>query len=188
MGNLLQASLDAGEDPEVWLRWCEERGVIPVSLERVKQGYRVQVDCRDDDLWDSLPGSVELHQDVGTVLQAGDDWEAAVEVVPGNFFPVTQDCIDGTCECIYELAGVKSQLKPCRFAAGVMFSSNGLSLRNMYVLTGVCRGFKIVDAGCNTSYCCSNYSSITTGVAAEKMDEKVPVSYTHLTLPTICSV
>ena len=35
----------------------------------------------------------------------------------GTDVPVYQQCVDGSCSCVYMIKGIKSQLRPCRFAA-----------------------------------------------------------------------
>ena len=42
-----------------------------------------------------------------------------------------------------------------------------------YVLTGVCRGFRILDKDCNVAYFCENYASVTKGEFNVEMSEKI---------------
>ena len=47
----------------------------------------------------------------------------------GQVVNVYQDCLNGTCKCIYSIGGIDSQLKPCRFAGVILMGPEELSVR-----------------------------------------------------------
>ena len=63
-------------------------------------------------------------------------------------------------------------MKPCRFAAAV-YSFDVVTERDWYVVTGVCRGFRIVDKDCATAYYCENYATVTKGALYDEMSDKI---------------
>lgn len=83
----------------------------------------------------------------------------SIRVYPDQFLHVKDSCKDGSCSCLYLLDGIPSPLKPCRFAS-VIWVSGMFSEEDNFVLSGVCRGFKIVDSDLDLSYSMRNYSSI----------------------------
>ena len=95
-----------------------------------------------------------------------------MEVVPGNWVPIWQDCADHVCSCVYILEGEHCQLKPCQFAASIL-QFKGVTWDDMYVLTGIYRGFRIVDHGCEASYYCSNYDSLVGSKFSGDMTERI---------------
>lgn len=74
-----------------------------------------------------------------------------VRVYDGQYLHVNQGCVTGDCTCIYYLDGVPSKMKPCRVAA-TMYVENFWSEDDLFVLTGMCRGFHIVDGFPDLSY------------------------------------
>lgn len=83
----------------------------------------------------------------------------SVQVYSGQFIHVKRSCMDGVCDCLHILDGVPAQLHPCRVAA-LMYKYRLLGEENMFVLTGLCRGFHILDSDVQLAYSRSNYSSI----------------------------
>ena len=163
-------------------------GFPPVSGECLRQsairvfknqnGYgETEVILNDTNDWEDLPEFVGMTDDVSTCEAVAGYHNCGVpvyciEIVPGSYVPVFHHCIAGICHCVYILQGSVTQLKPCRFAAQ-MGSFENIEKRDWFVLTGVCRGFRIIDKGCNTAYFCENYSSITKGAFKDEMTEKV---------------
>lgn len=96
----------------------------------------------------------------------------SVRVYENQYLHVKQECLDGTCSCIYYLDGIQSHINPCRLAA-VMFISDLWSDSDMWVLTGVCRGFKVVDGQPNISYRVRNYNTILSPEMKEKMQNNL---------------
>lgn len=72
----------------------------------------------------------------------------SVKVYDDQFLHVKHCCHTGSCSCVYYLDGVPSPLKPCRIAA-LMVGARMFSEEDTFVLSGVCRGFKIVDNDVN---------------------------------------
>ena len=87
----------------------------------------------------------------------------------GSVVEVYDACVNGTCECLYEIEGVRSQLKPCRFAAIVFLSGREWASKYVDLVWAVTDGFPIVDTEVN-EYECENYSSITSEPNSLKMD------------------
>ena len=83
-----------------------------------------------------------------------------------NVYP---DCSSGTCTCTYYIGGVKSQLKPCRFASFIL--TNDAEFHDKYIdlLWYVTDGCPIVDSAVD-SYECNNYLSITCPENVVKMN------------------
>ena len=82
------------------------------------------------------------------------------------------DCISGQCECRHLIGDVPAQLKPCR-AAKFLFGPGALDSVSdqdrLFLWQGLMNGFKIVDDGCDASYVCKNYDSITGDEFKEEM-------------------
>ena len=87
----------------------------------------------------------------------------------GRPIKVFPECVSGTCDCVYMLEGVVSQLKPCRFASIIL--TNDL-LREKYtdLLGLITDGFPVVDSPVQ-AYECVNYSSITDPAVKPMMDK-----------------
>lgn len=101
------------------------------------------------------------------------DYVFSVKVYSNQFLHVTTCCHTGRCNCIYYLNYIQSQLKPCRLAA-MMVKNNLLSDRDFFILTGICRGFKIVDDDTDDlSYVGENYTSILKGDMYKQMCKTV---------------
>lgn len=96
----------------------------------------------------------------------------SVKVYTGQYLHVTEFCVQGSCQCIYFLDNIPHVLKPCRFAAS-MYLSDGYGKNEMFVLSGMCRGFRVVDGTPNISYSASNYKSILQEGMREKMDDTI---------------
>lgn len=95
------------------------------------------------------------------ILQS--DYVFSVKVYSNQFLHVTSRCQTGDCNCIYYLDYIQSHLKPCRVAA-MMVKNNLMSNKDFFVLTGICRGFKIIDKDpVDLSYFRENYTSILKG-------------------------
>ena len=162
-----------------WENKCRRLGISPVGVS-VGQGGRTRVEfsCIHDSLWESLPEFVSVTTNACVLSRCVGNYHcvrpiAAVEVAPGSWVPVGQDCVDGVCGCVYVLEGVVTQLMPCRFAAKVIAFGDKVTEDDMTVLTGVCRGFRIVDHGCNASYYCDNYASLLGGKFKGDMSERI---------------
>lgn len=89
-------------------------------------------------------------------------YKYSVKVYDDQYLHITNRCHAGTCNCIYYLDYIPSLLKPCRIAA-MLASYELLSPDDLFVLTGVCQGFKIIDKDVKLSYSRANYKSILTG-------------------------
>ena len=127
--------------------------------------------------WDLLPKYVGMTTEVSVCRQFVKMYDCitplcCIEVIPGNYIPVFNACLSGCCDCVYILQGVVTQLRPCQFAA-YMLSFDSVCCDDWIVLTGVCRGFRIVDKDCSTAYYCENYVSLTQGQFSEEMTDKV---------------
>lgn len=114
----------------------------------------------------------------------------SVKVYEEQYLHVTDRCHAGTCSCVYYLDYIPTLLKPCRFAAQLSHYEL-LSLEDMFVLTGICQGFKIVDKDVTLSYSRSNYKSILTGDMYEQMcktinDELQSGQISQLSTPATC--
>lgn len=83
----------------------------------------------------------------------------SVKVYENQFLNVKRCCQTGTCTCVYYLDGIPSPLKPCRIAA-LMAEKYMFSDEDSFVLSGVCRGFRIVDDDVDLHYSVGNYKSI----------------------------
>lgn len=83
----------------------------------------------------------------------------SVKIYTDQYLHVKGSCRNGSCSCLYLLDGVPSPLKPCRFAC-LMWDMKMFSSEDLFVLNGVCKGFKIVDDDVNLSYSLHNYKSI----------------------------
>ena len=65
-----------------------------------------------------------------------------------------------------------AQLKPCRVAAAVS-ELGAFSEADLFCLTGVCRGFLIVDDDFDQNYFCRNYGSITDSIYTDVMTDNL---------------
>ena len=77
--------------------------------------------------------------------------------------PIYQNCILGTCDCLFTIGSSATQLKPCR-AAQFLFGPTALDsipdTERDFLWAGLNNGFAIVDADCPSTYYCENYDSI----------------------------
>lgn len=96
----------------------------------------------------------------------------SVRVYDSQYLHITHKCLKGGCSCYYFLDGIPLMLHPCRLAA-LLFHHRLFSQDDMFVLSGLCRGFKIVDPGTNTEYKMDNYKSILSGSMRSQMSESV---------------
>lgn len=87
----------------------------------------------------------------------------------GRVVNVYNTCAYGVCDCVHMLDGVKSQLRPCRFA----YLLYGGFVKNVsaheLIYNGICDGFRIVDREVE-GYSCSNYASILSDTSKNAMD------------------
>ena len=88
----------------------------------------------------------------------------------GQEVVVFEDCTRGTCKCVYDIGGITSQLKPCRFASIILNSEYPLVDEYLNLLWYVTDGCPIVEREID-SYECENYLSITEPGNKEKMDK-----------------
>ena len=160
-----------------WMGKSQRLRVAPIHCSENKHGgRRVEFSCIHDELWESLPEYVSISADKGVLnlckLRFGGPTPVcAVEMAPGAWLPVLPSCLSGTCRCVFVLEGETTQLRPCQFAASVWGMGVSVSLDDMMVLTGVCRGFRIVDHGCNASYFSKNYPSLLQGHFKGEMND-----------------
>lgn len=97
------------------------------------------------------------------------DYRFSVRVYDNQYLHIGSRCHTGECDCVYYLDFVQTQLKPCRIAA-LIASMNDYSADNLFVLNGVCRGFRIVDENVEKlSYTRDNYNSILKGDMYKQM-------------------
>ena len=87
----------------------------------------------------------------------------------GTTVKVFDDCVIGTCSCVYYVGNCRNQLKPCRFASILILG--GLDREKVFsdLLDNVVDGFPIVDAEV-LPYECVNYNSILTPDNKSAMD------------------
>ena len=88
----------------------------------------------------------------------------------GRVVEIYQECVDGSCSCNNIIGESHCNLRPCR--VGEFLFSGKCSLPAAYVYkiwNGLCDGFKIVDEGCDPTYDCENYLSISTGPFRKEM-------------------
>lgn len=96
----------------------------------------------------------------------------SVKIYDDQYLHIHQGCVDGTCSCLHFLDGVPNKMKPCRVAATMLI--NGFWSRDdLFVLTGLCRGFKILDGSPDISYEIPNYKSILQKEARLKMNGNI---------------
>lgn len=96
----------------------------------------------------------------------------SVRIYKGQYLHVKQECALGTCTCIYYLDSIPVLLKPCRLSA--LLHKYGLnSADDMFVLEGLCRGFRVIDENVDISYSRDNYSSILNGSMHNQMCDTV---------------
>ena len=74
----------------------------------------------------------------------------SIDSIPIVFY-VKVDCMKGTCDCIYLLAGTVCQLKPCRFFSE-LFGRGETDIDACFILQSVVFGFKVIDEGFLASY------------------------------------
>ena len=79
-------------------------------------------------------------------------------------------CRAGKCVCVYDIAGIKSQLRPCRFASIILDPKLGVSDSYLDLLWYITDGCPIVDSDVE-SYECQNYLSITEEKNRKKIDD-----------------
>lgn len=96
----------------------------------------------------------------------------SVEVYKDQFMHVKLQCVRGDCDCLHILDGVPTVLHPCRVAA-LMYKYKMYSSNDLFVLTGLCRGFRILDPGVDISYALKNYSSILEPAMYKQMCETI---------------
>lgn len=87
------------------------------------------------------------------------DYMFSVRVYEDQFLHVRWPCVQGICDCLHILDGVPAMLHPCRVAA-IMYVHGMFAAEDYSVLTGLCRGFPILDSGVKLSYFKENYKSI----------------------------
>lgn len=96
----------------------------------------------------------------------------SVKVYQGQYLYIADLCVQGSCQCIYFLDGIPHIVKPCRFAASLYIKASH-SENDIFVLTGICRGFHVLDCMPDLGYSASDYNSITRGDMKDKMDSTV---------------
>lgn len=120
------------------------------------------------------------------------DYLFSVRIYYGQYLHVGTRCHMGDCECIYYLDFVQTQLRPCRIAA-IIASMGNYSLDDLFILNGVCRGFRIIDAGvADLCYARDNYNSILKGDMYNQMCQTITREVSEglispIQSPSICS-
>ena len=104
-----------------------------------------------------------------------------VLVAPHKHMPLFTACFEGTCCCVYILNGVNTQLRPCRCCAMCALDATPTE-DDLFILTGLCQGFNILDSNCELQYLCNNYGSMkdasgemTASVLDERSSGKITV-------------
>ena len=141
-------------------------------------GMCVEIGEMGNDFWENLTDRVSIDVTSRSRLEYSELFScelpvAVVVVGPECYLPVFQSCVEGICQCRYVLSGAVCQLRPCRFSAAVLGFKADVTADDLYVLTCACRGVRIVDHGCESSYSCENYSSITGKKFCQEMTCKV---------------
>ena len=62
-------------------------------------------------------------------------------------FVVTRDCLRGTCACIHTIAGMQTQLRPCRVFTE-LFMRGETDMDWALILAGVVFGFRVINRDC----------------------------------------
>ena len=70
--------------------------------------------------------------------------------VPMNLL-VSMDCNRGICDCVLKIMNIRCQLKPCRLFCELFFRGS-VDCDYLYLLTGVCFGFRVIDGGFSGMY------------------------------------
>ena len=104
--------------------------------------------------------------------------------------PIFESCLLGTCLCKHFISGVRAQLRPCR-AFAECYCRGGVDPDWDYILRGICFGFKVIDAVCNSSYNLENYNSILKKGVSEVMSIKLNKELeeemiTRVAVPCVC--
>lgn len=76
----------------------------------------------------------------------------------GVVIDVYEACASGICSCVYCHGGVRSQLKPCRFAWIIIREGFDIPHETKLLYSGIVDGFPIVDSPIEP-YDCKNYNS-----------------------------
>ena len=92
-------------------------------------------------------------------------------LVEGNII-IYGTCLQGECDCRYEVSGATCQIKPCRVYAEAMCRGD-TDPDWEYILRGACFGYRVIDTDCMSSSFQSNYSSITKGETGKLMNDRV---------------
>lgn len=100
------------------------------------------------------------------------DYVISVKVYENQYLHVTSRCHTGHCNCMFFLDGIPTKLKPCRFAAIIWFNDMS-SEKDLFILEGICRGFRVVDPDTELSYSVDNYSSILKGDTQLQMSKVI---------------
>lgn len=125
--------------------WSDPELVVARAALIQDGGRMVDVRVYDDSFWENLCEYVSIDRscdscEAYSLLQGCGVPMGLVEVGKFCYLPVFDDCIKGTCACVYRLCGAVCQIKPCRFAAAVMGFGDIVSYDDLYVLTSACRG------------------------------------------------
>lgn len=86
-------------------------------------------------------------------------------------FNVGNNCINGTCQCVHYIGGVRTQLKPCRFFTELLLKGT-LDPDWKYLLWGVTFGFEIINPDCPAQYG-NNSSNIKSPIFREIINDKL---------------
>ena len=114
---------------------------------------------------------LEMVDLVVPILKSGQEDEPLVSVISpnGTTVNVFNACVEGMCNCSYEIEGCKVQLRPCRFASIICNEVCSWSINRLSLLFCITDGFPIVDEEV-PSYSCENYNSILEPAAKQQMD------------------
>lgn len=127
-------------------------------------GVSGQCDVQDGGVVDNLA--------VSAVKNSAGVTDSLVCITPvsskGVSINIYRSCVEGSCQCLYELGGNATQLKPCRFGS-LIFVNRDPSENEVKVFESILHGVDIVSSEVD-AYECENYNSILEQGNKRKMD------------------
>ena len=87
----------------------------------------------------------------------------------GQEVNIFNECLNGTCSCVYIIGDIVSQLKPCRFTSIILLECERWADQYLELLWLITDGCPIVDSEVEP-YDCKNYASITCSEVRSSMD------------------
>ena len=82
------------------------------------------------------------------------------------------NCLQGTCACVFNIEGVRAQLRLCRVYAEC-YGRGDVDPDWEYILRGACFGYRVIDDECDSAYNENNYGSITKGEVGMAMSGRL---------------